>query len=415
MTRLPHFSSPFLSRAILALCIAAAIALSCSRPKPQASQEPLEPASPLFADPAQHDFSDNPKLLRRVLSTPHGYFRFINLIFSQEVCRRFSDSLKDTPGINLHGDAHIEQYAVTDLGRGLTDFDDSSTGPAVLDLLRFGVSLELACQVEGCQNELEAIYEAFLESYRASILEPSNRATEPDLVQEIRTGFSVDRENYLKWIETIMDPVPETEQAGLRKALQPYLEAMIAENPSLGVDFFRLDKIGYLKMGVGSALDLKFLTRIRGASDSPTDDVILEIKQVRDLTGISCITPGKDSDPLRILLGQLRIAYQPYNYLGYTRFLDKTFWVHAWVDNYRELSIGDSFRSTEDLYQVARDVGVQLGRGHINQIAPELDQQLRQEQVRVLNRDERASKRCEEIWHAKQSSPGTSSKQARKS
>ena len=52
------------------------------------------------------------------------------------------------------------------------------------------------------------------------------------------------------------------------------------------------------------------------------------------------------------------------------------------------MAIGDTFRSTEDLHQVAKDIGIQLGRGHTNQIAPELDQQLRREQLRVLERDE---------------------------
>ncbi len=379
---------PPITGSLLAVALGAALALSCTRPQSSDSRGPRELASPLFVDPAQRDFTENSKLLERILSSPHGYFRFINVPFSQEVCRRFSESLDDTPGVNLHGDAHLEQYAVTDLGRGLTDFDDSSTGPAVLDLLRFGVSLELTCRVEACESEVEAIYGGFLNSYRTSILEPSTQAPEPDLVQEIRAGFSLDRESYLQWVESIMDPVPEDEKAGLRVALQPYLDAMVAENPNLDAEFFELNQIGYLKMGVGSALDLKFLTRIRGATDSPTDDVVLEIKEVRDLSGIECITPVRQSDPLRILLGQLRIAYQPYNYLGYARFLDKTFWVHAWVDNYREMSIGETFRSTEDLYQIARDVGVQLGRGHTNQIAPELDQQLRREQIRVLDRDE---------------------------
>lgn len=371
----------------VALGLAMALVLACGRTQPQESHSSSEPASPLFVDPAQHDFSKNPELLRRVLSSPHGYFRFINVPFSQEVCKRFSSALDDPPGTNLHGDAHLEQYAVTDLGRGLTDFDDSSTGPAVLDLLRFGVSLELACEVDGCQDSVDEIYEDFLTTYRSAVLDPSTPSTEPDLVAAIRAQFSFDRENYLQWIESIMEPVPEDEEQGLREALKPYLEAMSAENPELETDFFQPVQIGYLRMGVGSALDLKYLTRIRGATESPDDDVLLEVKQVRDLTGIECITPVKESDPLRILLGQLRIAYQPYSFLGYTRFLNKTFWVHAWVDNYKEMSIGETFRSVEDLRQVAEDVGVQLGRGHTNQIAPELDQQLRREQLRVLERD----------------------------
>jgi Ser/Thr protein kinase RdoA (MazF antagonist) len=42
--------------------------------------------------------------------------------------------------VNLHGDAHLEQFAVTDASFGLIDFDDAVGGPAVIDLLRFGVS-----------------------------------------------------------------------------------------------------------------------------------------------------------------------------------------------------------------------------------------------------------------------------------
>ena len=44
-----------------------------------------------------------------------------------------TDTTGGVPLFNLHGDAHLEQYAITDLGRGLTDFDDSSRGPAIVE------------------------------------------------------------------------------------------------------------------------------------------------------------------------------------------------------------------------------------------------------------------------------------------
>ncbi len=90
-------------------------------------------------------------------------------------------------------------------------------------------------------------------------------------------------------------------------------------------------------------------------------------------------------EPLRILIGQSRIAYQPYRLLGYTRFRQHTFWVHAWVDNYREVAIGETFRSPEEISEVVRDVGVQLGRGHPNQIAAPHDEPLRRELRRFLS------------------------------
>ena len=97
--------------------------------------------NPLFVDPKTQDFSQNPILLKRILASPHGYFRFINKQFSRNICQELEEMYAGSPSFNLHGDAHLEQYAVTDLGRGLTDFDDSSAGPAILDIMRFGVSL----------------------------------------------------------------------------------------------------------------------------------------------------------------------------------------------------------------------------------------------------------------------------------
>lgn len=349
--------------------------------------EPAAVDNPLYVDPATHDFSENPRLLERILSSPHGYFRFINIPFSREICRRFGGSVEGTPLFNLHGDAHIEQYAVTDLGRGLTDFDDSSTGPAVVDLLRFGVSLELACRERGCTGEVDQLYDGFLRGYEAALDDPTTEAPEPAPVTRLRQEFSFDREAYFEWIGSVMEPMPDSEREELAAAMAPYVEAMVDQDPSLGPRYFEIVTMGYLRQGIGSALDLKFLVRIRGASDEPLDDRVLEIKQVRELGEIDCIAVARGSDPFRILVGQSRIAYNPYDLLGYLRMRGLTFWIHAWVANYREFSIAEEVASTDELAEVAHDIGVQLGRGHPNQIGAPLDLQLRREQTRLLARD----------------------------
>ena len=48
-----------------------------------ASGEETQPAetNPLYIAPAERDFSENPSLLERILSGPHGYYRFINIPF----------------------------------------------------------------------------------------------------------------------------------------------------------------------------------------------------------------------------------------------------------------------------------------------------------------------------------------------
>ena len=125
--------------------------------------------SGLVISPDLDEFSQNPKLLNRILRGPHGYFRFINEIFAEEVCVRLRDGLGWIPNVSLQGDAHLENYAITERGRGLTDFDAATIGPVVLDLVRFGVSIHLASQANGWEEEAEPIVDSFLSGYRAAL------------------------------------------------------------------------------------------------------------------------------------------------------------------------------------------------------------------------------------------------------
>jgi hypothetical protein len=375
---------------LLLLLGLAASSATCS------SNSPLN--NPLYIDPATQDFSANPKLLDRIRAGPHGYFRFINKLFSQEVCRRLKPVFAQSPSVNLHGDAHIEQYAVTDLGRGLTDFDDSSSGPGLLDVIRFGVSLRLACRERTWEEKADELFEKFLQGYRDALNDPQLMAPEPRIVQQIRSTFSYERESYLKWVEKVMEPVPAEEHQAIWAAMKPYVEIMIAENPLLNENYFTVVKIGYLRMGIGSALDIKYLVRVQGPTSDPNDDIILEAKQVRDLSGIECVVTGQRIDPFRILIGQARIAYEPFKHLGYFYYLDHNFWVHAWVDNYEEANIGKTFESLTDLTEVVYDVGVQLGKGQVKHIGAPLDLQIRRTQLQIINTHESEIMRaCQEL------------------
>ncbi|MCB0264562.1 MAG: DUF2252 family protein [Calditrichaeota bacterium] len=376
---------------IIAVCWITFFAIQSAAGKDdaQTADKPDVPENRLYIDPQSRDFAANPELLDRILKDPHGYFRFINVLFSEEVCRRFSTKLPNSPSLNLHGDAHIEQYAITDLGRGLTDFDDASSGPGYLDLLRFGVSLNLTCQLNNYPDSAKIAFNEFLRGYRDALKDPAFEVPECALVQNIRSKFFIDREAYFKWVATVADTMPEAEKDTLKHALQPYVDMQLLENQSLTPEYFSIVSLGYLKMGIGSALDIKYLARIKGKTDDPMDDVVLELKEVRDLSGISCINTQHTTDPFRILVGQTRIAYQPFKHLGYFRFHGRTFWVHSWVDNYKEVNVNKSFHNFSDLRDVAYDVGIQLGKGHVKHIAAPLDLQLRREQQLLVQKNQK--------------------------
>lgn len=357
----------------------------------------VEPAPSIAIDPADFDFSESPDLLERITDNEYGYFRFINREFAEKVCQRFAGVLEDMPTVNLHGDAHLEQYAVTTVGRGLSDFDDSSIGPGVIDLVRFGVSLELAARRRGWSDRSAEMVDRFFAGYVAALDDPELTAEEPAFAAQVRAGFGDDRTRFLDRAKSVSRPISAPALRRIRAGYPAYAADMAAENPELAPGFFEPLWFRRLRLGYGSALDPKFLVRIRGPTDEPTDDMILEVKQVRDLSKVSCLRRRSSKDVFRILVAQARLAEIPLRFVGEMRLAgqpgNEAFWVHAWFDHYEELSVDPraqppsrSIRSADQVIEVAYDVGLQLGRGHVREIASPLDLKLRRAQRRSFER-----------------------------
>src|SRR5262245_33669981 len=111
----------FLGHLVAMLCVALTALPSAQRPL-----RPLPQA--LVAAP--------PELVARLRADSFSYFRFINRAWTARVCEALAD-LADAPIVRLHGDAHLEQFAVTRNTWGLGDFDDTARGPAFIDIVRF--------------------------------------------------------------------------------------------------------------------------------------------------------------------------------------------------------------------------------------------------------------------------------------
>lgn len=360
---------------------------ACANGPPAGATAEVAKASPvasLDVRPAQ--VAGDAKLEKKLKKNAHNYFRFIAQPFSQAVCERYPE-LVNGPAVNLHGDAHLEQFAVTDLGYGLTDFDEATSGPAVIDLLRFGVSLQLVAESMGQPALGEALNARFLAGYTQGLKSPSLPKVEPALVTAMKAGFKHDPKGRLAWIAGLMKPLSSADQAALEAAFQPYVASMRAAQPGLAADYFKIKALGSLKMGIGSALAEKYLLRVEGPSPAPLDDVIIEAKAVHSLKGVSCLVLGTTrADPFRVLLGEARIAYQPFKLLGALWLKGQPFWVHAWGEEYRELDL-DGLKGQEPaLMALVEDIGRQLGRGHLNQIAAPLDGLLRRRQLDLLHR-----------------------------
>ena len=347
---------------------------------------PLRPDTPgalegehgLTVAPDAPELQQVPGLRARLRSSPHAYFRFVNDRCAALVCPRFADV--SLPAVTLHGDAHLEQYAVTDLGRGLTDFDDSASGEAMLDLVRFGASIRLAARERRWERDADRLWARFWKGYARALRDPRTEAPEPGLARRLRAAFSRDRLALLAaaeaFIESLPEPRPMLEEPTLTETV-----ALLARNSGLPVSFFRVKKAGVLRLGIGSAADEKYLFRVDGDTAADDDDVFLEFKAVRDLRSVPCVRvePG----PTRIIAGHSHLAYQPYRYAGAVHAAGLDFWVHAWPLTYAELRIED-LRSPDELSEVVYDAGVQLGRGHPKRWSESEAARLRRELVQRL-------------------------------
>jgi uncharacterized protein (DUF2252 family) len=317
-------------------------------------------ADGLSVDPREPRLASRPDLVAKISATPHAYFRFVNAGFAAETCRMFEDVAAVFPEVNLHGDAHVEQYTVTSLGRGLSDFDDCTRGLPVIDLVRFGTSLVLAAREKGWAASERKVTDAFVRGYRAGLGGGRLTLGMPAVATRLRSRFKWDHGPALAGAHRMIDaaPLPNDSFAdGMAR-----LEELIAFARELSPRFFSVKRIGALRVGIGSALDEKYLIVIEGVSDSPADDLVLEAKQIRDLAGNPCVRT--DVGASRVLDGQRLIAYEPFAYAAVVPHGGKYFWVHDWTDDYAEASIATEISSLKDLREIAYDAGVQMGRAH---------------------------------------------------
>jgi uncharacterized protein DUF2252 len=318
-----------------------------------------EDRTALAVDPASPPLRADAELRRRIAAGPHDFFRYVNGPFREVLCRRFVDGGRRLPDVRLHGDPHVEQYAVTDVGRGLADFDETTIGPALLDLVRFATSLRLAMGERGWDGADDLVRD-FLGGYTEALRNPTRLPPEPRIVTRLRAGFDRNRDNALARAEGLMEPWP-SDKAPSEETLARTAR-ILAQVSGWPEAIFRIKRFGPHRIGIGSAAEEKYLLRVEGETPSPQDDVILEVKEVRPAAGGPCVRgePGPD----RILQGSSQLAYQAFKYAGGITLEGHYYWFHAWTDNYFEVDIRRDLQSASDLQEIARDAGFQLGRGH---------------------------------------------------
>ena len=349
----------WLSAVVVCQCLAATLS----------AQAPAR--APVRPDPATLA-SASPALIDRLRGDAFAYFRFVNRPWTERVCEAFAD-VPNPPIVRLHGDAHVEQFAVTADAWGLDDCDDSTRGPTFVDIVRYLGSIDLATRQRGWQRDRDALWDRFFEGYRRGLVEPAYRAPEPDLVRELRFKAPRTRTAYLAWADSLMQPMEQATLESVVTAMKALDDLVRRERPNLAREYFTVVHAGWLRIGIGSSVTHKVLIRVQGPTVAPTDDVILEGKEVTNLSGVRCLESDVPPSAARVIDGTLQLGRLKHDILavGPTQLMpviadhashSLEWWVSSWEPSYREVHLTD-LRSSKDLGDIAFDSGVQLGAG----------------------------------------------------
>jgi hypothetical protein len=284
------------------------------------------------------------------------------------------------PKVRLHGDAHVEQFALTRDAWGLDDFDDSAFGPAVVDIVRFLGSVELVARQRGWADRRDAFFDRFFDGYRRGVSQPDYRPPRPAIVPQLQTVAFPPREVFLTWGEAKMEPMSVAVLAEISVAMHVFGDQLQKERSDLPLGYLDVVRAGWLQMGIGSANTPKFLIRVQGPSSRPSDDELLEGKRAGDLTGLPCLDVVTLASTSRIILGARNIGRLKHNIMvagpdlplpalggdGGDASTLRHWFIRSWDPTYREVTVSD-LRSSRDLSDIVYDAGVQLGQGSLRE------------------------------------------------
>jgi Uncharacterized protein conserved in bacteria (DUF2252) len=329
---------------------------------------------PLRAEPGSLE-RVAPELIERLRADPFNYFRFINRSWIARVCDVFGRDLRDLPVVRLHGDAHVEQFVVAQDAWGLDDFDDSARGPAVIDIVRFLGSIDLVVRQRSWEKYRDTLFDRFVDGYKRGLAEPDYLPSPPDIVRRLRAGAPKTRAAFLAWGESKMQPLGDAAMKAVVAAIEAFARVVVRERPDLAPEYFRVVRAGWVQSGVGSAVSPKIMVRVRGPSDDPADDELLELKKIGDLGGLRCLKIPTVQPTLRIVDGSKQLGRLKYGVLAAGPELVipevmargqrlQDWWLRNVDPSYRQVRLTD-FQSVGDLAAISYDSGVQLGAGRL--------------------------------------------------
>jgi hypothetical protein len=355
---------------------------ACPPPAPPApSAAPEKAAAPENRDDDIASFDLSKQQLRRggaseelidkLAKSRFRYFRMLAEAFELRICDAFRDRSGTLPVSAVHGDPHLEQFVVTGKTYGLEDFDRSGFGPMVIDLVRYGASLHVACSEVTWPCDAGAVVERFFRAFRDALDRKPPQSVQPAVVERLRAKAPRATRPWLAWSETLMTPLPPAVEPEAKRSWSRFAELTHEIHPDWPETMLDAVRIGSVSVGFGSALERKVLLRVAGPTSAPDDDLVIEAREGTRPDTRGCVWRSSYGESLILMFMSILGRRMPTVY-GFVPLpgSSRRFWVQSWDPGYAELSVSD-VTSQPELEELAIDAARQLG-GHVWTKFPEV-------------------------------------------
>jgi hypothetical protein len=231
--------------------------------------------------------------------------------------------------------------------------------------------VELTTRARGWTDERQSLFDEFFRGYRAALMDRGYQPPVPAYVSRMREALADGPSHleFLEWAESLMEPVEEVDNQSIEEGRQRLAELIRTQRPKLPSFFLEPKRIGWLRMGVGSALTPKLLLRTEGLTRADEDDFLLEARELSDLRRVSCVDSSESERAARILQGYGRLGRIRHEIVVVVPNPPepapgaREWWARSWEASYRELRL-DGLESPRELAEVVHDAAAQLGNGH---------------------------------------------------
>jgi len=269
--------------------------------------------------------------------------------------------LKDMPKVFLHGNPHIENFAIVEQGAGMVDFDRSRIGPYAWDIVRFLCSLSLKRKKRDKGFLSDRVLEYFLEGYKRSFHAPQvAHKSVSDLLKIKKINWKVSTTEYLKkndkWAQKLRQTPLPTDDEWMQGVLHAYLENR--QEMHL-LETYCVEEAGLALGSLGNQRVLVVLAPIDKKAGK--DRILLDLKTVyQDTDNHFFQTPVAHHGERMILASDLYAPNLEGN-MGFFTYENQQYWgrkvptqvlkIKGWLPEIHQIDI-------------AYCVGTQLGRGH---------------------------------------------------